>query len=89
MKDGYCKMKTVSPTVQNMKGFVNVTSGDVEALKAAIANHGPVSVAIDAAHKSLLFYAYGVYYEPACSMELMNFIFKTFLLHQRTIDTHF
>ena len=61
---------------------MNVTSGSLEALKVAIAARGPVSVAIDAGHKSLSFYsngqsvrratfptisASGVYYEPECS----------------------
>jgi len=46
---------------------VNVTSGSEEALKVAIASRGPISVAIDAAHKSLSFYSNGVYYEPECS----------------------
>ena len=58
-------MKNVTVTAR-MKGFVNVTSGDLDALKMAIAVHGPVSVAIDAAHRSLVFYANGVYYEPQC-----------------------
>jgi len=58
-------MKNVTATAQ-MKGFVNVTSGDVDALKAALAAHGPISVAIDASHRSLAFYANGVYYEPNC-----------------------
>jgi len=65
VQDGYCKMKNVTVTAR-MKGFVNVTSGDLDALKMAIAVHGPVSVAIDAAHRSLVFYANGVYYEPQC-----------------------
>lgn len=38
------------------------------ALKAALATKGPISVAIDAAHKSLSFYSNGVYYEPQCGM---------------------
>lgn len=63
--DGYCKVKNVSATAQ-MTGFVNVTAGDLDALKAAIAAHGPVSVSIDASHRSLSFYANGVYYEPNC-----------------------
>ena len=49
-----------------MTGFVNVTAGDLDALKAAIAAHGPVSVSIDASHRSLSFYANGIYYEPNC-----------------------
>jgi hypothetical protein len=32
----------------------------------AIAKHGPVSVGIDASHKSLSFYSSGVYFEPKC-----------------------
>lgn len=45
---------------------MNVTSGSNEALRVAIAKHGPISVSIDAGHKSLSFYSYGVYYEPQC-----------------------
>ena len=36
----------------------------------AIAAHGPVSVGIDAAHKSLSFYSNGVYYEEKCSNDI-------------------
>ena len=49
-----------------ISGYVNVTSGSNEALRVAIAKHGPISVSIDAGHKSLSFYSYGVYYEPKC-----------------------
>lgn len=49
-------------------GYTNVTAYDQEALKFAIANKGPISVGIDASHKSLSFYADGVYYEPDCGM---------------------
>jgi C1A family cysteine protease len=31
-----------------------------------LVNEGPISVAIDAAHKSFVFYANGVFYEPEC-----------------------
>jgi len=68
VQDGYCKVKNVTATA-HMTGFVNVTSGDLDALKAAIAAHGPVSVAIDASHRSLSFYANGVYYEPDCGKD--------------------
>jgi len=47
-------------------GYVNVTSGDQTALKLAVVKHGPVSVGIDASHKTLSFYANGVYYDPEC-----------------------
>ena len=56
----------VSSTAK-LTGFVNVSSQfDPEALKVAMAKHGPISVSIDASHKSLSFYANGVYYEPEC-----------------------
>ena len=65
LQDGLCHVKSTE-LVANITGFVNVTSGDQDALKIAIATHGPISVAIDASHKSLSFYANGVYYEPEC-----------------------
>ena len=49
---------------------MNETSGDLDALKVAIAKHGLVSVGIDAAHKSLSFYSSGVYFEPKCGNSL-------------------
>lgn len=64
-KDGMCKLDSVKPVVQ-LSGYVNVTPYDQEALRMAIFSKGPISVAIDASHKSLSFYANGVYYEPDC-----------------------
>ena len=64
-QDGKCHSDSVKPVVQ-LSGYVNVTAYDQHALTMAIAFKGPVSVAIDASHKSLSFYANGVYYEPAC-----------------------
>lgn len=49
-----------------MKGYVNVTSGNITALKAAIYKNGPVAVSIDASRRSFSFYSNGVYYEPKC-----------------------
>ena len=64
-QDSYCREDNVTSRV-HIKGFKNVTSGDADALKLAIAQEGPVSVAIDAAHMSFVFYSNGVYYEPQC-----------------------
>lgn len=50
--------------------FYNTRSGDVDDLVAAIYQKGPISVAIDASHKSFSFYSHGVYYEPECGMLL-------------------
>lgn len=52
--------------------YVNVTSGDLNALKIAIAQNGPVAVGIDASHKSFAFYSFGVYYEPQCGTSLVK-----------------
>lgn len=64
-QDGYCH-DDKAPSMVKLTGYTNVTAYDQEALTFAIASKGPVSVAIDASHKSLSFYADGVYYEPEC-----------------------
>ncbi|XP_023327352.1 digestive cysteine proteinase 1 [Eurytemora carolleeae] len=68
-QDGYCNLNQSSVGLK-IKGFVNVTSGDVDALKVAIASKGPISVAIDASHKSLSFYSSGVYFEKDCRSDM-------------------
>ena len=66
--DGFCHFDDPN-VVKGMaiEKYVNVTSGDADALKVALAKHGPISVGIDAAHKSLSFYSNGVYFEPTCN----------------------
>lgn len=64
-QDGYCHINNVTLAAK-ITGYVNVTSDNVDALKIAIAKHGPISIAIDASHKTFSFYANGVYYDPAC-----------------------
>lgn len=49
-----------------MTGFVNVTPRNINAMKVAMFKHGPISVAIDASHKTFSFYSNGVYYDPQC-----------------------
>lgn len=63
--DGYCHFNSQTVGAQ-LTGYVNVTPYDVLALKTALVNEGPISIAIDAGHKSMVFYANGVYYEPEC-----------------------
>jgi len=64
-QDGYCHVQNVSLTAP-ITGWVNVTSGDPTAMKIAMLKNGPISVAIDASHKTFSFYSHGVYYEPKC-----------------------
>ncbi|KAF4525522.1 hypothetical protein B566_EDAN014908 [Ephemera danica] len=64
-QDGYCHADNVTLTAK-ITGYVNVTSGDAQALKLAVAKHGPISVAIDASHKTFSFYSNGVYYDANC-----------------------
>jgi len=65
--DGFCHMNDSNIEIGfQIKGYVNVTSGDLDAMKVAIAKHGPLSIGIDASHRSLSFYSSGIYYEPEC-----------------------
>ena len=53
-------------------GFVDLPSGDENALKVAVATVGPVSVAIDATRPSFMSYRSGIYDEPTCGNGLAN-----------------
>ncbi|CAF2736770.1 unnamed protein product [Rotaria sp. Silwood2] len=64
-EDSFCHHDNVTKGARIL-GYVNITEGDEEGLRIAIATKGPISVAIDAAHKGFLFYASGVFYDPDC-----------------------
>jgi len=70
-EDGRCKFDK-SKVVASLTGYVDVTSGDEDALKQAVATVGPVSVAIDASHWSFQSYSGGVYYESSCSSRQLD-----------------
>ncbi|KAE9547186.1 hypothetical protein FO519_009601 [Halicephalobus sp. NKZ332] len=53
-------------------GFVDLPEGDEDQLKVAVATQGPISVAIDAGHRSFQLYKEGVYYEKECSPEQLD-----------------
>ena len=59
VKDDTCRF-TAGNVGATDKGFVDVPEGDEEALKAAIATVGPVSIAIDASQESFQFYSKGI-----------------------------
>ena len=47
--DGFCHMNDSNVEIGfQIKGYVNVTSGDLDAMKVALAKHGPLSIGIDA-----------------------------------------
>ncbi|XP_076276388.1 C1 family peptidase 26-29-p isoform X3 [Lasioglossum baleicum] len=64
-QDGYCHVNNTKLTAK-ITGYVNVTQNNPQAFKLAMAKHGPISVAIDASHKTFSFYSHGVYYDAAC-----------------------
>jgi len=65
-KDGKCRFKAENVGATDT-GFTDISSGDEDALKQAIATVGPISVAIDASQDSFQFYSTGVYTDPDCS----------------------
>jgi cathepsin L len=56
-------------SVATISSFVDVTSGDENALMQAV-NIGPVSVAIEADQECFQFYSGGVLSDPSCGMQL-------------------
>nr|XP_045614372.1 procathepsin L-like isoform X2 [Procambarus clarkii] len=56
-----------SMAVSKVVGYMSIPPGDEQALKAAVANVGPVAVAIDASLPSFHYYTHGVYYDVQCS----------------------
>lgn len=53
-------------------GSARVPQGDEAALMRAVAEHGPVAVAIDGEQRGLHFYRGGVYYDQGCSRSVPN-----------------
>ncbi|KAL4154437.1 hypothetical protein QTP88_000303 [Uroleucon formosanum] len=66
-QDGFCHIANISNgDLTKITGFVNVTTYDEEALKIALVNEGPISIAIYASLKTFSFYSNGVYYDKDC-----------------------
>jgi len=57
----------VSATVS---GFVDIPTGDEDALKEALATAGPVSVAVDATEDKFMFYKDGVFVDKGCGNKM-------------------
>ncbi|XP_052012966.1 cathepsin 8-like [Apodemus sylvaticus] len=69
-RDGHCRYLP-ERSAARVTGFSFVSSTE-EALMHAVATIGPISVGIDASHKSFKFYREGIYYEPKCSSNTIN-----------------
>ncbi|XP_002731907.2 cathepsin L-like peptidase [Saccoglossus kowalevskii] len=70
-QNGLCHFNK-SMVATKISNYTQVPSGDIDSLKKTIANYGPVSVSIDASHRSLSFYSNGVYYEEECGNKPEN-----------------
>ncbi|XP_047640688.1 cathepsin S [Phacochoerus africanus] len=67
--DGKCKYDSKNRAATCSR-YTELPFADEYALKEAVANKGPVSVAIDAKHSSFFFYRSGVYYDPSCTQNV-------------------
>ncbi|XP_061520284.1 cathepsin S-like isoform X1 [Phycodurus eques] len=68
-KRGKCEYKP-QDRAANCSGYSFVPKGDEDSLKIALANVGPISVAIDASHSKFHFYRHGVYEDLACTQKV-------------------
>jgi len=65
-EDDKCRFKPADVGATD-SGYVDIASGDEDALMKAVASVGPISVAIDASHFSFQLYRHGIYKERKCS----------------------
>ncbi|XP_020385278.2 procathepsin L-like [Rhincodon typus] len=65
-KDGDCKSNR-DDIVATCKGVTIIPKNSEADLAAAVATVGPISVSIDAEHRSFMLYKSGIFYEPRCS----------------------
>jgi len=70
-KDGSCKFNADNVGATDT-GFVDVKSGSEDDLVDALANNGPIAVAIDASHSSFQLYNSGIYKPFLCSSSRLD-----------------
>lgn len=69
--DSFCHDYKIEKKI-NISGYVNIPKGNETAMKIALFQAGPVTVGMDAGHKSFRFYSNGVYYEPKCRNDMLS-----------------
>jgi cathepsin L len=70
-KEEQCKFSS-SRSVTKCRGYVDIPRGNEQALQAAIANVGPVAVALDASLTEFQLYRRGVFKSSKCSSTAIN-----------------
>ncbi|EDV27009.1 expressed hypothetical protein [Trichoplax adhaerens] len=70
-RDDICRYKKTNKGAIDT-GYMDIKQYSEDDLKAAVATVGPISVAIDASHKSFHMYHTGVYHEPECSQTVLD-----------------
>jgi cathepsin L len=70
-QDGDCRFKAADVGATDT-GYTDVKSKDESALQDAVANIGPIAVAIDASHSSFQLYKSGIYNEIFCSQTRLD-----------------
>ncbi|CAI6376268.1 unnamed protein product [Macrosiphum euphorbiae] len=88
-QDGFCHIANISNgNLTKITSFVNVTTYDQEALKIALINEGPISIAIYASLKTFSFYSNGVYYDKECCNSPSELNHAVLLVGYGTLDGH-
>ncbi|XP_063385069.1 procathepsin L-like [Cydia fagiglandana] len=64
---GLCRYNPKYSSNMTVKGYEDLPSGDEGYLQSAVANIGPMSIAMDSSQVSFELYNDGVYYDKACS----------------------
>ncbi|GAB6027584.1 hypothetical protein CHUAL_001827 [Chamberlinius hualienensis] len=70
-KNGVCRFNSTNVGA-TCTGHYDVQGDNERVLMDAVGTVGPVSVAIDAAHRSFVFYKHGVHYQPGCNDDVVN-----------------
>ncbi|XP_032902577.1 cathepsin L1-like [Amblyraja radiata] len=70
-KDGECKVNR-NDNVATCKGVRIIQKNSETDLATAVATVGPISVSIDAEHRSFMLYKSGIFYEPRCSSDQLD-----------------